>query len=66
MGLVLIAILGLWAICGLGYWYSGRPRRPAPPADLQRADDAQMQEMPTAAKVQERIGEILGETEPLQ
>ncbi|HYW28425.1 MAG TPA: hypothetical protein VE824_01355 [Gaiellales bacterium] len=39
---------------------------PPPPADdLRRADDAQQQELPTADEVQERIGDVFGQTPPL-
>jgi hypothetical protein len=66
VGIALLVILGGFAlIFGLAYWYSGRRRPPPPPPDLRRADDAQLQRMPTADEVADRISNAFGETEPL-
>jgi hypothetical protein len=66
MGIVLLGIvLGFAALAAIAYWYVGRVQPPAPPDDLRRADDAQLQEMPTPGQVQDGIGEAFGETRPM-
>jgi hypothetical protein len=62
---ILVVLGGFGALTALGFWLTGRNRRPPPADDLRRADDAQLEPMPTPAEVEERIGEIFGETRPL-
>jgi hypothetical protein len=56
--------LFLVVLAAVGYWYVRRGERPSAPADLRRADDAELQQMPTADDVRDRISEAFGETRP--
>ena len=61
-----IVILGAVAVLvALAAWLGYRwTKRPAFPSDLRRADAAEDQDTPTAAELQERVGEAFGETRP--
>jgi hypothetical protein len=63
--LVLVILVPFAALSALAYWYVGRSARPAVSPDLRRADDAQLEEMPTSDEVQERIADAFGETRPI-
>ena len=62
----IIVILGAVALlAALAAWLGFRwTKRPAVPSDLRRADAAEDHDMPTAAELQERMGEAFGETRP--
>jgi hypothetical protein len=61
----LVALGVIVAIFAVLFWLGMRwTRRPSAPTDLRRADDAESAAMPSAAEVQERIGEAFGQTLP--
>ena len=63
--LVLIIVVPFAALSTVAFWYVGRTRRPPVAPDLRRADNAQLQEMPTSGDVQDRIADAFGETDSL-
>ena len=60
-----VALLAIVLVFGALFWLGLRwTKRPQVSSDLRRADDAESEEMPTAAEIQERIGEAFGQTRP--
>jgi hypothetical protein len=61
-----VILLGFVSLMVLLGWLTVRWTKQPPTApDLRRADEAEAEAMPTAAEMQDRIGEAFGRTRPL-